>query len=154
MAMLSPTPSSQRPTYATPVRASSCTDVIKFLQIYYCSIFFNERATTALCSGTTVASRSIRGGTTLHELTHAVADTDDVTYGCSADQALSDANSVRNADNYNVRAYHFAISGGLSARFSASQPRCTLTLSVKSGLRKHISYKRVNGSKFEHCHHF
>ncbi|KAG6909167.1 hypothetical protein DXG01_001794 [Tephrocybe rancida] len=65
------------------------------------TIFFNEVATTSLCSGTTVASRNIRGGTTLHELTHAVGNTDDVTYGCSADQALSDANSVINADNYN-----------------------------------------------------
>ncbi|KAG6814753.1 hypothetical protein H0H87_007610, partial [Tephrocybe sp. NHM501043] len=65
------------------------------------TIFFNEVASTSLCSGTTVASRNIRGGTTLHELTHAVADTDDVTYGCAADQALSDANSVINADNYN-----------------------------------------------------
>ncbi|KAJ7163521.1 hypothetical protein C8R43DRAFT_1086367 [Mycena crocata] len=73
--------------------------------IYYCSIFFNEVATTNLCSGTTVASRNIRDGTTLHEiregLTHAVADTDDVTYGCAADQALADANAVINADNYN-----------------------------------------------------
>lgn len=96
-------------------------------QIYFCSIFFNEVATANLCSGTTVASRNVRGGTTLHEvilylrriairrwsdltffqLTHAVGDTDDVTYGCSADQALADAKKVVNADNYNVRPSNF-----------------------------------------------
>ncbi|RDB20163.1 Neutral protease 2 MEP8 [Hypsizygus marmoreus] len=75
--------------------------VIATTNIYYCSIFFNEVPSTSLCSGTTVASRNVRGGTTLHELTHAVADTDDVTYGCAADQALSDSQSVINADNYN-----------------------------------------------------
>lgn len=73
-----------------------------FVQIYYCSIFFNEVATGSLCSGTSVASRNIRGGTTLHELTHALSGTDDVTYGCAADQALSDSNKLKNADNFNV----------------------------------------------------
>jgi len=95
-------------------RTLSCTDpygvcdgnviaytVISTTNIYYCSIFYNEVASSALCSGTTVASRNIRGGTTLHELTHAVAGTDDITYGCSADQALSASNQVINADNYN-----------------------------------------------------
>ncbi|KAF5321007.1 hypothetical protein D9619_000119 [Psilocybe cf. subviscida] len=47
--------------------------------VYFCSIFFNEVATSRLCSGTTVASRNVRGGTTLHELTHALAGTDDIT---------------------------------------------------------------------------
>ncbi|KAJ7604306.1 Metalloprotease [Mycena polygramma] len=69
--------------------------------IYFCSIFFNEVPSTSLCSGTSVASRNVRGGTTLHEMTHAVAGTDDITYGCSADQALSDANAIQNADNFN-----------------------------------------------------
>ncbi|TFK69406.1 Metalloprotease [Pluteus cervinus] len=95
-------------------RTLSCTDtygactsgviaytLIASTNIYFCSIFFNEVATSNLCGSTTVASRNVRGGTTLHELTHAVAGTDDVTYGCSADQALSDANSYANADNYN-----------------------------------------------------
>jgi deuterolysin len=95
-------------------RTLSCTDtygacssgviaytVIATTNVYFCSIFFNEKANSALCSGTTVASRNIRGGTTLHELTHATSGTDDVTYGCSADQALSDSQSVINADNYN-----------------------------------------------------
>ncbi|TRM67412.1 Deuterolysin metalloprotease family-domain-containing protein [Schizophyllum amplum] len=75
--------------------------VIATTDIYFCDIFYDEVETSSLCTGTTVASRSIRGGTTLHELTHAVADTDDITYGCSADQALSDSQSVLNADNYN-----------------------------------------------------
>ncbi|KAF9030873.1 zincin [Hymenopellis radicata] len=95
-------------------RTLSCTDdynvcdgnviaytLISTTDIYFCDIFFDEVPSTSLCSGTTVASRNIRGGTTLHELTHAVADTDDITYGCAADQALSDAKSVQNADNFN-----------------------------------------------------
>ncbi|KAI0751869.1 Metalloprotease [Daedaleopsis nitida] len=72
--------------------------------IYYCSIFYNEVASPRLCSGTTVASRNIRGGTTLHELTHAVAGTDDIGYGCSYDMNLgqsSPSQAVINADNYN-----------------------------------------------------
>ncbi|KAK7062792.1 hypothetical protein VNI00_000282 [Paramarasmius palmivorus] len=44
---------------------------------------------------------TFRGATVLHELTHAVASTVDVTYGCSADQSLSASNQLRNADNYN-----------------------------------------------------
>lgn len=75
--------------------------VIATTNIYFCSIFYNEVASSALCSGTTVASRNIRGGTVLHELTHAVDGTDDVTYGCSADQALSTSQKLANADNYN-----------------------------------------------------
>ncbi|KAF8650953.1 hypothetical protein AX16_005018 [Volvariella volvacea WC 439] len=95
-------------------RTLSCTDsygvctggviaytVTSTTNIYYCSIFFNEVASSQLCGGTTVAARNVRGGTTLHELTHAVAGTSDVTYGCAADQALSDAQSLANADNYN-----------------------------------------------------
>ncbi|RXW23119.1 hypothetical protein EST38_g2728 [Candolleomyces aberdarensis] len=76
--------------------------VIATTNIYYCNIFFNEVPSTSLCSGTTVASRNVRGGTTLHEITHAVSGTDDVTYGCAADQALSDSRKIINADNYNV----------------------------------------------------
>jgi deuterolysin len=95
-------------------RTLSCTDtygacssgviaytLIATTNIYVCSIFFNEVTTSRLCSGTTVASRNIRGGTILHEMTHATSGTDDVTYGCSADQALSTANKLKNADNYN-----------------------------------------------------
>ncbi|KAI0717607.1 Deuterolysin metalloprotease family-domain-containing protein, partial [Cerioporus squamosus] len=68
--------------------------------IYFCSIFYNEVTTSRLCSGTTVASRNIRGGTVLHELTHALSGTTDVGYGCSYDQSLA-SQAVRNADNYN-----------------------------------------------------
>lgn len=95
-------------------RTLSCTDsygvcgggviaytVIATTNIYYCSIFFNEVPHSRLCSGTSVASRNVRGGTTLHEITHAVSGTDDVTYGCAADQALADSRKIVNADNYN-----------------------------------------------------
>ncbi|KAK0207105.1 Metalloprotease [Desarmillaria ectypa] len=54
--------------------------------IYFCDVFFDEFPSTALCSGTTVAAR-----------------TDDITYGCSADQALPNSQTAINADNYNVR---------------------------------------------------
>ncbi|KAF4583597.1 hypothetical protein EYR38_002352 [Pleurotus pulmonarius] len=95
-------------------RTLSCTDslgacsggVIAYTatattNIYFCSIFFNEVANGNLCTGTSVASRNVRGGTTLHELTHAVGRTTDVGYGCAFDQGLSAAQSIRNADNFN-----------------------------------------------------
>lgn len=72
----------------------------------FCSIFFQEVTNSRLCSGTTVASRNIRGGTVLHELTHALSGTDDVGYGCSYDRNLGSTNprqAAINADNYNVR---------------------------------------------------
>ncbi|KAJ7581320.1 Metalloprotease [Mycena floridula] len=75
--------------------------VISTTNIYFCSLFFNEVPSTNLCSGTTVASRNVRGGTTLHEMTHATSGTDDIIYGCASDQGLSDANARANADNYN-----------------------------------------------------
>ncbi|TFK29058.1 zincin [Coprinopsis marcescibilis] len=75
--------------------------VIATTNIYFCPIFFNQVASTSLCGGTTVAARNVRGGTTLHEITHAVSRTDDVTYGCAADQRLSNAQKIINADNYN-----------------------------------------------------
>ncbi|KAF9445022.1 zincin, partial [Macrolepiota fuliginosa MF-IS2] len=74
--------------------------VIATTDIYYCDIFFDEVPSSNLCSGTTVASRNIRGGTTLHELTHAVGGTDDINYGCAADQSLSDSEKISNADNF------------------------------------------------------
>ncbi|KAK0441457.1 Metalloprotease [Desarmillaria tabescens] len=95
-------------------RTLSCTDtfracssgviaytVISTTNVYFCSLFFSEVPSANLCRGTSVASRNVRGGTTLHELTHATSGTDDVIYGCANDQALSDANQRRNADNYN-----------------------------------------------------
>lgn len=39
------------------------------LQIYFCSIFFDEVASDELCTGgTNVTSRNVRGGTLLHEV--------------------------------------------------------------------------------------
>ncbi|KAF5364111.1 hypothetical protein D9756_000085 [Leucocoprinus leucothites] len=75
--------------------------LISTTNIYFCGIFFNEVATSGLCSGTSVASRNVRGGTTLHEMTHATSGTDDIIYGCASDQGLSAGNQVANADNYN-----------------------------------------------------
>ncbi|KAI0337151.1 Metalloprotease [Trametopsis cervina] len=78
--------------------------VISTTNVYFCSLFYNEVTTSKLCSGTSVASRNIRGGTTLHELTHATSGTVDVGYGCSYDQSLgssSPSQAASNADNYN-----------------------------------------------------
>ncbi|PBK85222.1 zincin, partial [Armillaria gallica] len=95
-------------------RTLSCTDtfcacssgviaytVISTTNIYFRSIFFSEVPSTNLCRGTSVASRNVRAGTTLHELTHATSSTDDAIYSCPNDQALSDANQCINTDNYN-----------------------------------------------------
>ncbi|EEB95542.1 hypothetical protein MPER_05470, partial [Moniliophthora perniciosa FA553] len=59
-------------------------DVIAFTvvadtNIFFCSIFFKEVPQNDLCTGaTSVSQRNIRGGTSLHELTHAVSSTIDV----------------------------------------------------------------------------
>jgi len=79
--------------------------LIATTNIYFCDIFYDEVETTELCSGTSVADRNIRGGTTLHELTHATSNTEDVGYGCDADQELSDSEKISNADNFNVRSF-------------------------------------------------
>lgn len=79
----------------------------------FCSLFYSEVTTSRLCSGTSVASRNIRGGTVLHELTHATSGTDDIGYGCSFDQSLGQSNpreAAENADNYNVRCYFIVFS--------------------------------------------
>jgi len=111
--------------------------LISTTNIYYCSIFYNEVASGSLCSGTTVNARNIRGGTTLHELTHAVAGTDDVGYGCPANQGLSDSNKLINADNYNVSTHTSRcppggclLTRGRDSR-SASLPRSTPAPSAK-----------------------
>ncbi|KAJ7133279.1 hypothetical protein C8R44DRAFT_22358 [Mycena epipterygia] len=66
--------------------------------IYFCSPFFDEQPSTSLCSGT-VESTDIRGGTTLHELTHATSDASvgDVAYSC---RALSTDKAIQNADSF------------------------------------------------------
>ena len=43
-----------------------------------------------------------RSSLRISQITHAVSKTDDVTYGCAADQALSDEKKIKNADSYNV----------------------------------------------------
>ncbi|KAJ7133283.1 hypothetical protein C8R44DRAFT_611296 [Mycena epipterygia] len=75
--------------------------VIATTNIYFCNIFFEEVPTTRLCSGTSVEERIIRGGTTLHEITHAACGTGDVTYGCFQDRGLSDQLAIKNADSFN-----------------------------------------------------
>lgn len=90
--------------------ANACDDgVIAYTltsttDIYFCDIFYDEVETEQLCSGTSVASRNIRGGTVLHELTHATSGTEDVGYGCDYDQSLGESSpdeAAENADNYN-----------------------------------------------------
>ncbi|KAL1746239.1 hypothetical protein HDZ31DRAFT_81364 [Schizophyllum fasciatum] len=75
--------------------------VIATTNVYFCDIFYDEVQTDKLCSGTTVSKRNIRGGTVLHELTHALKNTEDVGYGCEANQQLSDSEKISNADNFN-----------------------------------------------------
>lgn len=68
--------------------ANACSDgviaytITSTTNIYFCDIFFDEKADpSALCSGTSVNDRNISGGTTLHEMTHATSGTEDVGYG-------------------------------------------------------------------------
>ncbi|KAF9553541.1 zincin [Agrocybe pediades] len=76
--------------------------IIATTDIFFCDIFFQEAVpATSLCNGTSVDDRIVRGGTVLHELTHAIGATVDITYGCEADQALTPAEKVSNADNFN-----------------------------------------------------
>uniref|UniRef100_A0A0W0GF83 deuterolysin n=1 Tax=Moniliophthora roreri TaxID=221103 RepID=A0A0W0GF83_MONRR len=98
-----------------PQRTLDCTDpfnvcdgnviaytVIATTNIYFCDIFFDEVPLEQLCTGqTSVSARNVYAGTVLHELTHAVASTDDVTYGCENDQNLDAPNQLVNADSYN-----------------------------------------------------
>jgi len=74
--------------------------------IYYCSDFYEQKALFGLCTGTPVDSLRIRGGTTLHEATILLSETDESAVGCSEARSLasSDPNAAsQNADNYNVR---------------------------------------------------
>ncbi|RXW23130.1 hypothetical protein EST38_g2727 [Candolleomyces aberdarensis] len=87
--------------YGACTRGVVAYTVIITSNIYYCDVFFSLVPSTSLCSGMTVASRNVRGGTTLHEITHAVSGTEDLTYGCAADQALLDPLKIINADSYN-----------------------------------------------------
>lgn len=84
--------------------------IIKSTNIHFCPIFYNQQDSDALCRGTPVDARNIRGGTMLHEMIHAnsLANNQpqshwviDVAYGCPQNQALSAFDQLRNADNYN-----------------------------------------------------
>ena len=55
-----------------------------------------------------MADRNIRGGTVLHESTHAVNDTDDTVYGCSADQELPADFQIDNAGEFIHTLFHYA----------------------------------------------
>ncbi|EEB93411.1 hypothetical protein MPER_07934, partial [Moniliophthora perniciosa FA553] len=75
--------------------------LIATTDIYYCDISFDEVATDALCGNVTVNDCKIRGGKsqltlilTCLQMTHATSGTDDVTYGCPDDQALSDSTTL------------------------------------------------------------
>ncbi|TFK98117.1 hypothetical protein BDV98DRAFT_553290 [Pterulicium gracile] len=70
-------------------------------EIYYCSLFFTSLPSTSLCSSTTDNMRKIRGGTTLHEFSHALSGTDDVNYGCPRNRELGKGEQMNNADNFN-----------------------------------------------------
>ncbi|KAL7281891.1 hypothetical protein ACG7TL_003357 [Trametes sanguinea] len=78
--------------------------VKKTTNIFFCDLYYDEVPIARLCQDTSVASRHVRGGTVLHELTHATSGTVDHGYGCSYDQALARSHPARaadNADNYN-----------------------------------------------------
>jgi hypothetical protein len=67
--------------------------------IYACNPFWGYPVThDGTCQGREVGTR---GGVMLHELTHAVFAATDI-YGCSTARGLSDAQKVKNADNYAV----------------------------------------------------
>jgi deuterolysin len=77
--------------------------VRKTTNIHFCDVFFEQLPTDDLCFGeTTVEKRNVRGGTTLHEFTHAFKYTTDHNYGCEMDKELEPLDQVTNADNYNV----------------------------------------------------
>ncbi|KAG2013052.1 hypothetical protein CC2G_009990 [Coprinopsis cinerea AmutBmut pab1-1] len=74
---------------------------IESSNIFYCDTFFKLLPTSSLCNETASANHTVtRGGATLHELTHAIEGTADLTYRCSY-QGLSPEEQVKNADNYN-----------------------------------------------------
>ncbi|EEB90307.1 hypothetical protein MPER_11500 [Moniliophthora perniciosa FA553] len=70
--------------------------------VYVCQTFSNTVPQTDLCTGaSTVNQRNQRGAIILHELTHALAGTVDINYGCPVDEQLNANDQLRNADNYN-----------------------------------------------------
>ncbi|KAI9059070.1 Metalloprotease [Trametes sanguinea] len=78
--------------------------VRKTKNVFFCDLYYDEVPITRLCQDTSVASRHVRGGTVLHELTHATSGTVDHGYGCGYDMSLAryhPAWAAENADNYN-----------------------------------------------------
>ncbi|KAK0183599.1 hypothetical protein F5146DRAFT_67609 [Armillaria mellea] len=65
--------------------------------IYFCDPFFHEVPSANLCHG--AGLDDIRGGTTLHESTHVLFNTEDPVYGCAAIRGR--VNDPDNADSYN-----------------------------------------------------
>jgi len=79
--------------------------LVSTTDIYYCQRAFQDQPTADLCNlGLGYEDRFARGGTMLHELTHATSGTYDHTYGCDEDRQLAIYDwryAVSNADNYN-----------------------------------------------------
>jgi deuterolysin len=64
-------------------------------QTYYCPRYFNELpATGEQCE------YQNQGSTTLHEMTHALLSTEDITYGLENCKSLSSSQALVNADSY------------------------------------------------------
>jgi len=65
-------------------------------QVFYCPSYYQLPEQGSYCHGQT------QGGTILHEMTHAVAGTDDLGYGYAAASQLSTEQALMNADSYTV----------------------------------------------------
>ncbi|KAJ6507153.1 hypothetical protein C8R47DRAFT_1036963 [Mycena vitilis] len=73
--------------------------------IYLCEYFFSSISNTGgVCNNDYILPQSSRGGVLLHELSHAIAGTDDISYGCTGCAALGVADKKANADNYRCMA--------------------------------------------------
>lgn len=67
-------------------------------EVYYCPSYYNLPSDGSYCHGQT------QGGNVLHEMTHAVAGTDDLGYGYDAISMLSTEQALMNADTYTLYA--------------------------------------------------
>lgn len=65
-------------------------------EVYYCPSYYQLPDDASYCQGQT------QGGTIFHEMTHAVAGTDDLAYGYYAISQLSTEQALTNADSYTV----------------------------------------------------
>lgn len=72
--------------------------------VFFCDRFFEYLPSKALCDGrTNPENRNLRGGTLLHELTHAMFDAVDISYPCADNKKLPDDQKIKNAATYQVR---------------------------------------------------